>query len=99
VNVMACLLRTDVTHEDLGAYVDGELDPIENACVEFAFAGDEELARTVAIYREQNAALRALFGDLNDVLAASPREDLSCPRDDFAVPACPAVPSNPRTTC
>jgi anti-sigma factor RsiW len=50
-----------VTESDLQAYTDGHLDPLRRAEVEAWLAVHPDDAERVAAYRQQNAALHALF--------------------------------------
>lgn len=54
--------RTTITEADLNAYVDGELQPEEQAAVE-AYLADHPVDRErIAAWRDQEATLRALYG-------------------------------------
>lgn len=51
----------DIAESDLHAYADGQLDRARRAQVEAQLAQNPEAAEKVRIWREQNAALRALY--------------------------------------
>jgi anti-sigma factor RsiW len=52
--------------EDLGAFVDGELDPISGASVAAAIYANAEASQAAYDIRDQNAGLRELFEDVLD---------------------------------
>jgi anti-sigma factor RsiW len=54
------------SENDLHAYVDDRLEPEQRRAVEEHLAGNREDALRVAAYREQNAALHALFDSVLD---------------------------------
>lgn len=55
-----------VTHEELAAFADGELDPQRHAEVELVVAADPELAREVAAHCALRARLSAHFAPILD---------------------------------
>ncbi len=55
-----------LTENDLHAYVDDRLDPERRRAVEIELAQAPEAASRVGAYREQNAALRALYDPVLD---------------------------------
>lgn len=58
-----------INESELQAYVDGQLDPLRLAEVEAWLADHPDAAERVAAYRQQNAALHALFDPvLNEAL-------------------------------
>jgi anti-sigma factor RsiW len=74
--------------ELLHAYVDGALTDAERTEVEAWLARDPEAADRVRAYREQNAALHALF---DPVLADRPPFDGTAPRPRRSLPMWPAL--------
>ncbi|SCM75465.1 putative transmembrane anti-sigma factor [uncultured Pleomorphomonas sp.] len=54
--------RHTITEADLNAYLDGELQPAERAAVEAYLADHPADRERVAAWRDQSAALRALYG-------------------------------------
>jgi anti-sigma factor RsiW len=54
--------RTEITDEDMHAFIDGELDDTARAKVGAAVAGDPVLSETVALYRADKDRIAAAYG-------------------------------------
>ena len=68
--------KIDLSDERLGAYVDGELDPVTRACVDRALSADPDVRRRVAAIRDVTSLVRAaVHGE-----AAPPRPHLTVDR-------------------
>jgi anti-sigma factor RsiW len=57
---------SEVTEQDLHAYVDGRLEPARRGEIEAFLAANSEAAEKVAAYRRQSQMLRALFDPAMD---------------------------------
>lgn len=58
--------RHTITEADLNAYVDGELEPSRREAVAAHLAGSPDDQERVAAWRDQTAALRALYGHVGE---------------------------------
>jgi anti-sigma factor RsiW len=56
--------RMRITDDEVNAYVDGALDPVDAAAIALTLRRNPDQAETVACYRAQKDALQALFGDI-----------------------------------
>jgi anti-sigma factor RsiW len=76
--------RTDITEEELHAWVDGRLDPAAAGRVERALADDRRLAALASHYRRQNETLAALLS--TDEAEPVPPRLLRAARGEGAAP-------------
>lgn len=61
------LMHRDVSDEELGAYLDGAIDPEKRAAIEFELAANPDLRARLARVRRVNATVRDVLGDLQPV--------------------------------